>query len=239
MDTTDHQAKALIQLGLTPPKDCNYLSGEQEQVLVLMDNSQLSQGTYSQLIKQGFRRSGEQVYRPHCQSCQECQSVRVDARQFKLSKSQKRVLKTNEDLSICFTNKQHENSYPLFESYIAQKHADGSMYPASVEQFNNFLSCSWLTPTFMEIYLEEALIGIAVCDSLDNAMSAVYFYYDPCFDKRSLGVFAILKQLQYLKANNQRYLYLGYQIDDCVKMNYKTKFKAYQRLIAKNWQLFE
>jgi arginine-tRNA-protein transferase len=202
---------------------------------------------YDFLIGAGFRRSGTQVYRPHCVSCNACESIRLPVNTFTASKSQKRIMKRNQDLIIRISDGDKPDYYPLYESYINQRHSDGSMYPASIEQYQGFVLSPWNKALFIEIYVtnqhtadkhaKEELIGVAVTDNLATSLSALYTFFKPEELQRSLGTFAILQQIELAKSLNKQFLYLGYQIDNCQKMSYKRNFLPHERFFDDKWQL--
>tara|TARA_R110000868_G_scaffold20487_4_gene86712 strand:+ start:1185 stop:1886 length:702 start_codon:yes stop_codon:yes gene_type:complete len=227
-----------MKFGITQAFTCSYLAEQQEQLLVLVEEQeQISAKHYDLLIGAGFRRSGSQVYRPNCPQCQACQPIRLPVHLFQVSKSQKRVLKLNRDLRVKLSENDKTNYYPIYESYINQRHADGSMYPASYEQYRSFIVNPWDRALFIEIWLEEALIGVAVCDRVAEGLSALYTFFLPEYAQRSLGTYAILQQVHISQQLNLDYLYLGYQIDACQKMNYKQNFLPHERFLHDKWQL--
>jgi len=226
----------MIKVALTPPMPCSYLSEQQEQILVVQDDQLHNQAGYEVLLLNGFRRSGNDVYRPHCQTCQACQSIRIDSQLFKPSKSQKRLLNKNKHIEMRVSHQPQAGYYPLYERYINTLHCDGAMFPASQSQYDGFITSAWLKPTFLEFYLNDALIAVAVTDVMANSMSAMYCFYDPDLLHNPLGTYAILQQLLLAKARGKQWLYLGYQIDQCSKMNYKVKFNPHERLVAGKWQ---
>lgn len=225
------------KLGISKDFPCNYLPEQEERLLIAIDPRLQSSEKYSWLMSQGFRRSGDQIYRPHCQACQACNSVRVIVDKFIPSKSQKRSLKRNKHLVIKTSQSAQDSYYPLYESYINTLHSDGSMFPATYEQYKNFLNCNLTEQLFIETWDDEQLVAVAVTDVLENALSAVYTFYDPTLRKNGLGVHCILNQLNMAKKLNKTFLYLGYQIDECQKMNYKDRYFPYQRLIKNTWQI--
>ncbi|PMG41434.1 arginyltransferase [Shewanella sp. 10N.286.52.B9] len=227
-----------ISVGLTQPFDCNYIDGLQEQLLVIQE-SELDANLFEQLLGMGFRRNGSSIYKPRCPSCQACQSIRVDVGQFKVSKRQKRTLKNNQDLTWKVTHERTAAHYQLYEQYIIGRHFDGPMYPPTESQFNDFLACQWLPDTFIEVYDQQKLIGVAVTDMMTHSMSAIYSYFDPEYAKRSLGSYMILLQCQLAQQKHKQFLYLGYQIDENRKMNYKRLYRPYQILTAQGWQHIE
>ena len=224
-----------FKLGLTKTFDCNYLADQQEQLLIAVDERLQTNTSYTWLMEQGFRRSGEQIYRPHCPACSQCQSIRVMADDFALSKSQKRIMKKNAAFKITQSFAIKDDYYPLYEAYINTIHRDGSMFPATKEQYRNFLTNNITKQLFIETWDKDKLICVAVTDCLENALSAVYTFYHPNYQHASLGVFSILNQLRITKEWHKPFLYLGYQIDDCQKMNYKNRYFPYQRLINNRW----
>ena len=230
-----------MRFGLTGTFSCSYLPERQEQLLVFAETNDNLASRYGQLIQVGFRRSGDQIYRPHCPQCHACHSVRVPAAEFSPSRSQKRLLKKNSHFTTRLSIRPSVQYYPLYEDYITQRHADGSMFPPSKSQFSSFISCHWNPPIYLEAYEGEKLIAVAVTDLLtlpdgSESFSALYTFYAPDKEKCSLGTWMILQQLQHAKDSKRQFLYLGYQIDDCGKMNYKTRFNPHERFFDNNWQ---
>jgi len=202
-----------------------------------MENSQELPEHYSNLIQAGFRRSGDQIYRPHCQSCNECESLRILTTNFVPSKSQKRVLAKNKDICINVIEGERDDYYALYEKYISGAHQDGAMYPPSYEQYRNFIHCHWQSPLFVEGRIDGKLIGVAVTDKVKLGLSALYTFFDPEMSKCSLGTFFILQQILICQQKEIPYLYLGYQIDQCHKMSYKKNFYPHQRYKDNKWGL--
>ncbi|MGS2721300.1 arginyltransferase [Paraglaciecola aestuariivivens] len=226
-----------MKFGITAASPCNYLPEQQEQLLIYVSDKKVKIQDYDLLIHAGFRRSGTQVYRPHCAQCQACESIRIPVSKFSPSKSQKRTLKRNQDVTVRISQTNQDSYYPLYESYINQRHDDGSMYPASREQYNGFILNPWHQALFIEMYLVDELIGVAVTDNLPSSLSALYTFFKPSEAKRSLGHFAILQQIALCQKLNKPYLYLGYQIDACQKMAYKQNFLPHERFLDNKWQL--
>lgn len=228
-----------MKFGVTQRFTCNYLPSQEEQLLVCMSPSEELPGVYNQLMHAGFRRSGEQLYRPHCPTCNQCNSVRVLTESFVPTKSQKRITNKNADLKIHVSDHERDDHYALYAQYIEFMHADGSMYPPNYTQYRNFIRCQWQHPLFVEARDEQGkLVAVAVTDQVNDGLSALYTYYAPELAKRSLGKFMIMQQIQHARTLSLPYLYLGYQIDECRKMNYKTSFRPFHRLIDNRWQLF-
>jgi len=233
-----------MKFGITQSFDCSYLPNKQEQLLVFAESTPLQHWRYGQLIQVGFRRSGEQIYRPHCPDCHACQSVRIPVVKFTPSRSQKRILSRNRHLRIAVTTAASDDYYPLYERYISERHQDGSMYPPSRVQFDNFILCLWQSPIFVEAYDEDKLIAVAVTDAIDNgvehqALSALYTFFDPDYSAASLGTWMILMQIEHAKRKHCHFVYLGYYVEGCRKMSYKHQFLPYEQFIDNKWQCFD
>lgn len=221
----------------TPGHSCSYLQNREAKTLFVDPQAIIAKDTYSQLSDLGFRRSGRHVYRPHCDQCQACISVRIPSDQFKPSKGQKRLIARNRDLKVRAVSPQlTDEYYDLYERYIIARHADGDMYPPSKDQFMSFLVEGDQDSVFFEFRdPENNLIGLAVCDFLAQGLSAIYTFFDPEQKKRSLGSYAILWQINECRRLGVPYLYLGYWVKDCRKMSYKLAFKPTELLLDSNW----
>ena len=224
------------KLGITKPFQCSYLPEQEERLLVAVDNVLHDSEHYGWLMQQGFRRSGNEIYRPHCIACQACKSLRVLVKDFMPSKSQKRLLKRNQSFSVTVSKKIKASYYPLYEQYINTIHRDGSMFPASTEQFKSFTDNDITEQCYVEIWHNEILISVAVTDEIPDGLSAVYTFYHPSYRQQALGVFSILQQIEIAAQLKLEFLYLGYQIDDCNKMNYKNRYHPHQILVENQWQ---
>ena len=192
-----------------------------------------------QLTDMGFRRSGEHIYRPWCEGCGECKSVRVPVAGFNVSKSQKRVLTRNKDLQVSFELPScADEIYNLYANYIIQRHSDGDMYPPSLEQFENFLCQAPPTSQtrFVCFRLEQKLLAVAVVDLLPKGVSAIYTFFDPAYGIRSLGRLAVLWQIRWAQSQAMDFVYLGYWIKDCQKMAYKAEYQPLQVFEDLIWQ---
>lgn len=232
-----------FKVGITKTFPCSYLPDEEERLLIAVDERLQNKQSYSALIAEGFRRSGEQSYRPYCPNCTACHSIRILTFDFIPTKSQKRSLKRNANFVIKYSEQIKACYYPLYESYINTFHQDGSMFPANAQQFESFLSSKLTTQLFIETWEVidgvEQLICVAVTDVLTNGLSAVYTFYHPEYRSHGLGRFSILTQIDLCQKMNLPYLYLGYQIDTCQKMNYKNSYYPHERFISLKWQLIE
>ncbi len=226
----------VIRLFLTEPHSCSYLKGKKARTAFVDPVIDIDSHLYTQLSDMGFRRSGRYVYTPRCEGCKACISARIVVGEFKPNRQQNRCNKRNTDLSIHITTGIDEaEHYPLYRRYINARHSDGDMYPASLEQFRDFISRLWRETRILEIRYKDELIAAGVMDILDNGISAIYSYYSLDHDKRSLGTYVILTQVELARQMNLPYVYLGYWVENSRKMAYKANFKPLELLIDRQW----
>lgn len=230
-----------LRFGLTAPAPCSYLPEQQEQLVFLLPEQTISTQLYQQLLNYNFRRAGEQVYTPHCPTCNACQSVRLDVNTFSLSRSQRRLLKnaTASGWHYQLTETPAcQDYYRLFEQYISFKHQDGVMYPATQEQLDSMLNCSWMPVRFLEQYYQNQLVAVTVVDETADSYSAVYTFFAQQASRFSPGKLAILYLTEIAIKKQKPYVYLGYYIARCQKMSYKAEFMPQQRHISGEWRSF-
>ncbi len=220
----------------TPPHNCSYLSEQQATTLFLDPEAEVDARLYSQLSYYGFRRSGKHIYRPHCENCSACIPIRIPADRLKLSRSQKRVANKNSGLT-CHRKPAHfeEEHYKLYKEYINSRHGDGDMAPPSPSQYESFLTNDWEFCHLYEFRDNGRLVAIAVTDQLSDGLAAIYTFFDCTIPKQSLGIYCILKQFDLCRNLQLPYLYLGYWIKECNKMNYKNNFRPAELMIDNKW----
>ena len=196
--------------------------------------------TYSSLIARGFRRSGDMVYRPDCQHCSACKPVRIPVARFLPNRSQLRTLRLNADLTATPKPAEFaEEHYLLFKRYLAARHDDGGMADSTRQDYIEFVGSSWADTWFVEFRLQGTLVSVAVVDRLVNGLSAVYTFFDPSHAARGLGALAVLWQIGEAKRLRLDWLYLGYWIGACRKMNYKENYRPLEVMLVERWVAFE
>jgi len=216
---------------------CSYIPGLIARNAVVDPDYEMNPDIYDYLIQNGFRRSGEQVYRPYCHTCEECVTTRIPVVDFKRSRSQKRIWKLNQDLIVKINKDGFRQDYlPIYQRYLESRHES-----VDYEGVESFLMAQWCDVHFYEFYHtdenhNEELIGIAVTDDVKSGLSAVYTFFDPELgSKRSLGVFAVLWQIEHALAKELKYVYPGFWIKGCRKMNYKSNYQPIEGLIKGKW----
>ncbi|MCK5121708.1 MAG: arginyltransferase, partial [Methylococcales bacterium] len=227
-----------IPLFLTEQQPCNYLNKKNSQSAFVHPSFQLNTTIYSQLIEQGFRRSGNEVYTPHCPDCSECIPSRISAEQFIPSKNQRRCIKKNLQTSVTIKPAKFEQAhYDMYMRYQKQRHQEGGMADSSPDDYISFLASDWCNTLFVEFSINGELAAIAIVDLLDNALSAVYTFFEPELSSYSLGTYAVLWQIEHAKEMNLEYVYIGFWIKNCQKMSYKTQYQPIQGFINNEWQI--
>lgn len=232
-------SKANIRVYQTVEHACGYWPERQARDLVLDPADPMLPGLYGPALAMGFRRSGSHVYRPHCIGCQACTPVRIPVATFSPNRSQRRCIALNADLRIGLRPAERsEEAFELYRSYVGSRHAGGGMDDPSPADFDGFLACPWSPTTFIEMRLQDRLLAVAVTDVLPDSLSAVYTFYAPGFEKRSLGTFAILSQLEHARGLGLEHVYLGFWLDKHAKMDYKKSFRPLEYLSGRDWLEF-
>jgi arginine-tRNA-protein transferase len=239
---TDQRTARVPQFFLTPGGPCPYLPGRIERKVFARLNGALAQPLNEALTHSGFRRSQMIAYRPACDGCSACVSVRIVTKEFAPSRSQKRLAKRNTDI---LRNKVKAEAtreqFALLRAYLDSRHAGGGMsdmglfdYVAMVEE----------TPVNTHIveYRQTMgdgrpprLLACALTDVLRDGLSMVYSFFHPGVDARSLGSHMILDHVAEAQARKLPYVYLGYWIRGSAKMNYKARFQPLEALGPDGW----
>lgn len=218
------------------PEPCGYLPDRKSISAFANPYMDMDAKTYDELIQFGFRRSGGYLYRPHCPNCNECISIRIPVAKYKFSRGDRRTLKKNSDLSLKLVPAKYvEEHYELYRTYINSRHSGGSMENPSRSDYHRFLINDWTETYFIEFRQGKQLLAVAVTDVTRTGYSAVYTFFNPEETQRSLGHYAILKQIELSSNYELPYLYLGYWIKDCEKMKYKTRYKPAEGFINDSW----
>jgi len=215
---------------------CSYLE-DREAINIYADPHHPNpKAVYNQLIKRGFRRSGEYVYRPGCTECSACIPVRVRCEEFSSRRTDRRNLSRNADLKVSYVNAKYSDEYfDLYTRYLAARHTDGGMDNPEPEDFKRFLLNPWGEVVFVEARLDGQVIALAVTDATPEGLSAVYTFFDPEHSDRGLGRYCILQQIELCRSMNISYLYLGYWVDGCQKMQYKTDYQPQEHFDGQQW----
>ncbi|MEM8562507.1 MAG: arginyltransferase [Pseudomonadota bacterium] len=229
-----------LKVYTTYPHSCSYLEDKEATTLFVDPRQPVDKLLYSNLSLLGFRRSGSHIYRPHCTNCEACIPARIPVTEFEPRRGQKRTWKRNQDLRVRRSDHLRDaEAFELYCRYIELRHYDGDMYPPDREQYESFLNDAWDCTHYYRFYDGPKLIALAVVDELQDGLSAIYTFFDPECDKRSLGAFAILWQIERTRALGLDYLYLGYWIKGCKKMAYKSDYRPLELYIKNKWSVID
>ncbi|HIG12947.1 MAG TPA: arginyltransferase [Gammaproteobacteria bacterium] len=205
---------------------CPYLADRSAANLLIDPNFPVSPALYDQLITQGFRRNGTLYYRPQCAGCCECRSVRINVNHFTHTRSQRRTLKYNQDITLKLRPADYcEEHFSLYRRYQTMRHSGDSMDDPDPEKYRQFLTRSDVETFITEFRAGRRLLAVSVTDHIANGLSAVYTFFEPDEKRRTLGTYAILQQLELARRIEYEWLYLGYWIKTCGKMSYKARFR--------------
>lgn len=232
------------QFFITAPAPCPYLTGNVERKVFTHLIGPEARSLNTQLSQGGFRRSQNIAYRPACDRCAACVSVRVPVNTFFPGSSFRRVLKRNADLHAQVArSKAAGEHYSLFRAYIDARHSEGGMADMTVLDFAAMIDDSFVDSRLVEYRLSSSgeapgrLVATVLIDILGDGISMIYSFYDPEAADRSLGTFMILDNIARVRRLGLPYLYLGYWVKGSQKMDYKARFMPQERLTADGWVL--
>jgi len=234
---------------ITAPSPCPYLENRQERKIFTELSGRDAAVLNEALAKVGFRRSQSVAYRPACEGCKACISVRVATVAFRPSRNMKRIMKANTDLETSATDAiATDEQYEVLQEYLKTRHADGGMAKMGAFEYSEMVESSPVSTSLVEYRLKQEaagtrglgrLLGVAITDAMSDGLSMVYSFFDPAERRRSLGTFIILDHIIRAQKAGLPYVYLGYWVAGSPKMDYKRRFQPLEALGAKGWAPLE
>jgi arginyl-tRNA--protein-N-Asp/Glu arginylyltransferase len=239
------------QFYLTAPSPCPYLAGREERKVFTHLVGERAPELNDLLTHGGFRRSQSIAYRPACETCRACVSVRVVVEDFRPTRSMRRVLDRNSDLlAEMRVPVPTSEQYAVFRGYLDSRHRDGGMADMTVLDYAMMVEDSHVETRIVEFRRRGSdgrtggrgngpLLGVALTDVLSDGLSMVYSFFDPDAGARSLGTFIILDHIARARRLGLPYVYLGYWVKGSKKMDYKGRFLPQERLTGDGWTRVE
>ncbi len=229
-----------IRFYLTAAQPCPYIEGRLERkVFAALDGPDAIE-LNDNLTHAGFRRSQNIAYRPACDMCAACVSVRIPVASFEQTRRWRRVTAANQDVVAQIVPAQAKfEHYDLLQKYLRLRHLDAGMSDMSIFDYSTMVEETSIRTHLVEYRLGDEtgpLVGCALVDALADGLSLVYAFFDPELDQRSLGSFIILDHIRQATEVGLPYLYLGYWIQGSAKMAYKVDFQPIEALGASGWQ---
>ncbi len=240
---TEQLGTRFPQFYLTPPAPCPYLPGRTERKVFTKLSGPLARQIHESLARVGFRRSQNIAYRPACDGCSACTSVRVITEAFAPSRSFRKTLAANADLSVAAVDPLAcEEHYYLLKAYLGSRHSEGGMAGMGILDFVAMVEDTTIDTQIVEYRLPPAgdgepgrLVACALTDLMSDGLSMVYSFFDPEFSDRSLGTFMVLDHIVRARRASLPYVYLGYLVEDCRKMAYKARYAPLEAHSADGW----
>lgn len=238
------------QFFLTAPSACPYIEGQFERKVFTHLVGDKAPELNDLLTQGGFRRSQNIAYRPACETCRACVSVRILCSEFEPTKNMKRVLQRNADLVGSMHDAEPSTEqYSLFRAYLDTRHRKGGMSDMTVLDYAMMVEDTHVDTkvieyrrrgpdTFMTGKGRGELIAVALTDRMSDGLSMVYSYFNPELEERSLGTFMILDHIARARAASLPHVYLGYWVNGSRKMNYKVRFQPQEHLGPKGWERY-
>ena len=239
------------QFYLTAPSPCPYLAGKEERKVFTHLVGDRASELNDLLTHGGFRRSQSIAYRPACEACRACISVRVIVEEFRPSRSMRRVLDRNQDVvAEMRVPVPTSEQYSVFRGYLDLRHRDGGMADMTVLDYAMMVEDSHVDTRLIEYRSRNSdgrgaarepgpLLGVALTDLLSDGLSMVYSFFEPDAHARSIGTFMILDHIARARRQGLSYVYLGYWVKGSKKMDYKGRFLPQERLLPDGWTRFE
>ena len=235
------------QFYLTSPSPCPYLPGREERKVFTHLVGRRAGELNELLSHSGFRRSQTIAYRPACEGCQACVSVRVQVAEFAPNRTQRRIASLNADLiGEMRPNQATSEQYSLFRAYLDARHAEGGMADMAMLDYAMMVEDSHVETMLVEYrrrspdsgFLHRGAGDLYACcltDVLSDGLSMVYSFYEPAEAPRSLGAFMILDHIAKARRLGLPYVYLGYWVEGSRKMAYKARYRPQERLGRGGW----
>jgi arginine-tRNA-protein transferase len=223
----------------TAPLPCPYMPDRIERRVVTELLGRDAVALHDGLSEAGFRRSHNIAYAPACPNCQACKAVRILARRFEPSRSQRRILNRNKELEILEHSPiASQEQFKIFSAYQESRHSNGDMAKMDFRDYQALIEDTPVESSLVEFRdQDQTLLAACLMDRVNKGLSAVYSFFDPERHRDSLGTLMVLWMIDRARALGLEYVYLGFWIADCSKMSYKSNFQPLEMLSPGGWRI--
>lgn len=234
-DLNDDDSSLNIPLYTSP---CGYFENYTNHFFLVSipDDDSKSLYYFDSLMHYGFRRSGDIFYSNACKECSRCIPIRIPVKDFKLSKKYRRILNINSDIKIENVPPQiTDEKINLFQKYNSMRHNNKDNCMNHLMSLHN----GYVGIHEMDYFIDNKLVAVGILDLGENSSSSNYFYFDPDYSKRSLGIFSVLKEIEFTQESGRDFYYLGFYIEESPKMCYKSQYQPAQLRLHGKWTDFD
>lgn len=226
------------------PSQCGYLPAETWQLKYALLRD-LTREKYWELINAGWRRFGHVLFRPACPSCTACQPIRVLTNEYQPNRSQRRLIKANENSVILKIQEPQLNDEKL-NLYMRHHHdhSERKGWPTpsllgGVEHISSIIDGPFPVEEWC-YYIDDTLVSVSYMDVLKDGLSGIYFFYDPAYKERQLGTWVLISMIKNAAERGMPFAYLGYFVKGCRSMEYKGHYKPSEILYPDGtWRLVD
>jgi arginine-tRNA-protein transferase len=235
---TEQRSTRIPQFFLTPGGPCPYLPGHTERKVFARLGGALAQPLSEALTHSGFRRSQSIAYRPACEGCNACVSVRILAGRFVPGRSHRRTLRHSSDLVRAeVAAEATREQFAMLRTYLDSRHPGGGMSDMGLFDYVAMVEETPVSTHIVEYRKPDGtLVAAALTDRLKDGLSMVYSFFHPGEEARSLGTYMILDHVHAAQRARLPYVYLGYWVRGSRKMDYKIRFSPLEALTQNGWE---
>ena len=195
-----------------------------------------------QFLAQGWRHFGTYFFRysslPNPKQTLHIQPLRMRLAEFMSNRSQRRTWQRNQDLTTrvqtAFITPEYQHLFALHKTRFSHN------IPDQLEDFlGHHPEYNPCDTRVIRIEHNHQLLAAHFIDIAQHSLSSVYSVYDPAWSERGLGIFTILKAIEYAKILGKTWYYPGYATREPSHYDYKKHFAALEFFDWQEWKLLE
>ena len=222
----------------TAPLPCPYVAGRTERKVVTEITGPDADRVHDRLSRAGFRRSHNIAYAPVCPGCQSCVPIRIPVAAFEPGRTLRRIARANLGVTgMEMPPRATSEQFQLFVRYQRVRHGEGDMAAMSFFDYRTMIEDTPIDTSIVELRdASDVLVGACLTDRLGDGLSAVYSFFEPALEARSLGTWTILWLIERARTLGLPHVYLGYWVPESPKMAYKARFRPAEILTGGVWR---